>query len=247
MAELTRLSQTLMHVPALHWIVVEDATQFGDPVRQLLRRSGLNFTHMLGPKPARFNRTPPPPPAKGTKKKGPPPIPRGVSNRLAALRWVKENVKEGVLYFADDDNTYDVRLFDEMRWTKKVSMWPVGLVTQFAVSSPVIKNGKVVGFYDGWIAGRKFPVDMAGFAVNIEFLLTKPNVTMPFVVGYEEDGFLKSLKITVNDIEPKAKNCTEVLVWHTKTVKNNPPKKMPRKDLDKYRHTNIMELCKTIT
>ena len=56
-------------------------------------------------------------------------------------------------------------------------MFPVGLVTQLGVSSPIIKNGKVVGFYDGWIADRKFPVDMAGFAVNVQFYI---KVKFPF-------------------------------------------------------------------
>ena len=50
-------------------------------------------------------------------------------------------------------------------------MWPVGLVTKVGLSSPVVKNGVVVDFYDGWIANRKFPVDMAGFAVSIKLLL----------------------------------------------------------------------------
>ena len=50
-------------------------------------------------------------------------------------------------------------------------MWPVGLCTNFGLSSPIVANGSFVGFYDGWIAGRKFAVDMAGFAVNVEFLL----------------------------------------------------------------------------
>lgn len=59
-----------------------------------------------------------------------------------------------------------------MRYTKKVSMWPVGLVTKVGLSSPVVDDrGVVVDFYDGWFANRKFPVDMAGFAVNVEFLL----------------------------------------------------------------------------
>ena len=57
-----------------------------------------------------------------------------------------------------------------MRSTKKVSMWPVGLVTHLGVSSPIVKDGKIVDFYDGWIGGRKFPVDMAGFAINVDFL-----------------------------------------------------------------------------
>jgi len=51
-------------------------------------------------------------------------------------------------------------------------MFPVGLCTKFGVSSPVVKAGKLAGFYDGWIGGRKFPVDMAGFAVNLDFLFS---------------------------------------------------------------------------
>lgn len=46
----------------------------------------------------------------------------------------------GVLYFGDDDNTYDVRLFDEMRDTRNISMFPVGLVGDYAVSAPVVRE-----------------------------------------------------------------------------------------------------------
>lgn len=55
-----------------------------------------------------------------------------------------------------------------------------------------------------------FPVDMAGFAVNIEFLLQHPNATMPYKAGYEEDRFLRSLGLTLDQIEPKANGCTQV-------------------------------------
>ncbi len=50
-------------------------------------------------------------------------------------------------------------------------MFPVGLVTQAQLSAPIIdtSSGKVVDFYDGYLAGRKFPVDMAGFAVNLGY------------------------------------------------------------------------------
>ena len=40
--------------------------------------------------------------------------PRGVANRLAGLDWIRENAKDGVFYFADDDNTYDIRLFEQV-------------------------------------------------------------------------------------------------------------------------------------
>ena len=33
-----------------------------------------------------------------------------------------------------------------------------------------MREGRIVGFFDGWIGGRKFPVDMAGFAVRVETL-----------------------------------------------------------------------------
>ena len=74
--------------------------------------------------------------------------PRGVSNRRAALSWIKNNnIKEGVLYFGDDDNTFDLRLFDEIRFTKKVSMFPVGLIGDYSVSSPVVKDVSLLSFY----------------------------------------------------------------------------------------------------
>ena len=34
----------------------------------------------------------------------------------------------GILYFADDDNTYDLKLFEEIRKTQNVSMFPVGFI-----------------------------------------------------------------------------------------------------------------------
>lgn len=41
--------------------------------------------------------------------------PRGVSNRNRGLEWIRANASDGVLYFADDDNTYDLDIFDEVR------------------------------------------------------------------------------------------------------------------------------------
>ena len=53
------------------------------------------------------------------KKLDPKSRPKGVSNRNAALKWILQNVHKsegisGAIYFADDDNTYDVRLFEEV-------------------------------------------------------------------------------------------------------------------------------------
>lgn len=210
-AEITRLGQTLMHVPHLHWIVADDTDNCNRLLNNLLKRFGIPYTHIASPMPGFYR----------TKKL----VPRGVANRRAALTWIRNNNKKsGVLYFGDDDNTFDLKLFSEIRTTKKVSMFPVGLIGDYAVSTPVVKNGKVEGFFDSWPAKRKWPVDMAGFAVSLEYMAASPNVTMPFKAGYEEDEFLKSIGLKLQDIEPKANNCTEVLVWHTQTKSNKPPK-----------------------
>ncbi|XP_044256480.1 galactosylgalactosylxylosylprotein 3-beta-glucuronosyltransferase P-like [Tribolium madens] len=228
LAELTRLSHTLMLVKNVFWIVVEDATSKTPLVGELLKKTGLKYEHLIAPMPEQYRK----------KKKGP--KPRGVSNRNRGLQWIRQNAKTGVLYFADDDNTYDLQLFAEIRYTKRVSMFPVGLITKLGVSSPIVRNGRFSGFYDGWVAGRKFPVDMAGFAVSVEFLLKRPKALMPFKPGFEEDGFLKSLEpFEPQDIELLASNCTKILVWHTQTKKNEPSQPL---DFAKYNNTNLVML-----
>ncbi|XP_060515804.1 galactosylgalactosylxylosylprotein 3-beta-glucuronosyltransferase P isoform X2 [Cylas formicarius] len=228
LAELTRLSHTLMLVPNVTWLVVEDAYSTNNLVEDILRKSGIRYYYMTAPMPIQYK----------NKTKGP--KPRGVSNRNKGLEWLRKNAESGVFYFADDDNTYDLELFAEIRKTKNISMFPVGLITKAGVSSPIVKNGEFAGFYDGWIAGRKFAVDMAGFAVSIEFLLSRPAALMPFKPGYEEDGFLKSLApLEPNQVELLASNCTKILVWHTQTKKNEPSWAL---DYSKYNNTNLVSL-----
>ncbi|XP_023327196.1 galactosylgalactosylxylosylprotein 3-beta-glucuronosyltransferase S [Eurytemora carolleeae] len=209
-AELTRLGQTLLLADDLHWIVAEDSLTCSPLVADLLARLGIPFTHIASPQPdvykeSKFN-------------------PRGVSSRRAGLSWVLSNFNEGIIYFADDDNTYDIRLFKEISRTRKISMFPVGFIGGQGVSSPIVLDGVVVGFSDDWFAQRKFPVDMAGFAVNIDFIRSRnprADLSMPYKAGYEEDYFIRSLKPRLTEIEPLADNCSLVLVWHTQTKKES--------------------------
>ncbi|XP_054732644.1 galactosylgalactosylxylosylprotein 3-beta-glucuronosyltransferase P isoform X1 [Anastrepha obliqua] len=231
LAELTRLGYTLKHVPNLLWLVIEDANQTSPLVLQTLNRIGVPFEYFLAPMPEEY---------KHTKKAKP----RGVSNRNRGLDYIRANATSGVFYFADDDNTYDISIFEQMRYTKKVSMWPVGLVTKYGVSSPIIQDGKITGFYDGWIGGRKFPVDMAGFAVSVKFLHERPEAKMPFKPGYEEDGFLKSLApLNLTEIELLASDCTEILTWHTQTKKNSNASAL---NMTAYGSTNLVMLDKLL-
>nr|XP_010597413.1 galactosylgalactosylxylosylprotein 3-beta-glucuronosyltransferase 3 [Loxodonta africana] len=117
-AELVRLSQTLSLVPRLHWLLVEDAEGPTPLVSGLLAASGLLFTHLavLTPKAQRLREGEP-----GWVR------PRGVEQRNKALEWLRGGGgaiggekdppppgTRGVVYFADDDNTYSRELFEEV-------------------------------------------------------------------------------------------------------------------------------------
>ncbi|XP_027562795.1 galactosylgalactosylxylosylprotein 3-beta-glucuronosyltransferase 3-like, partial [Neopelma chrysocephalum] len=107
-AELVRLSQTLLHVPSLHWVVVEDAPSPSALVGGVLAASGVSFTHLSAETPPELRAGP-----------GDPPwlFPRGAEQRNRALRWLRDTRgpdEPGVVYFADDDNTYSLRLFEEV-------------------------------------------------------------------------------------------------------------------------------------
>nr|XP_045606013.1 galactosylgalactosylxylosylprotein 3-beta-glucuronosyltransferase S-like [Procambarus clarkii] len=226
LADMTRMAQTLMHIPNLHWIVVEDAEETSEVVRELLERTRLPFTHLCASTPLEYrNKTM---------------LGRGVFNRREGLRWLRQEATHGVLYFADDDNSYDVRLFHQIRQTKKASVFPVGMILELGVSSPIVRGGKVVGFHDAFQGGRKFALDMAGFAVNLRLLHANPTATVPHRVSYLEDGFLRRLRLELEDLEPLASGCTEVLVWHTKTQRGRKPNmdNVPGEHFD----TNLVQL-----
>lgn len=46
--ELTRMSHTLMHIPNIYWLVIEDAKERTPLVTELLERTGLNYDHLVG-------------------------------------------------------------------------------------------------------------------------------------------------------------------------------------------------------
>ena len=118
-ADLTRLSQTLMHVPKFHWILVEDSEEKTDLVANLLdgKKHVLRSTHLNV-------RT-----AEKLRLKDHEPVwrkNRGVEQRNLGLAWLRESAEagslpdggRGVVYFGDDDNTYDLELFEEVTQTK---------------------------------------------------------------------------------------------------------------------------------
>ncbi|OCT80580.1 galactosylgalactosylxylosylprotein 3-beta-glucuronosyltransferase 2 isoform X2 [Xenopus laevis] len=220
-AELTRLANTFRLVPRLHWILVEDSVHPTELVSRFLAGAGVKSSHLYVPTPRRYKRTG---------------LPRATEQRNAGLAWLRQEYQQrpgphsaqaqdlpGVVFFADDDNTYSLELFHEMRTTQKVSVWPVGLVGGRRYERPVVENGKVVSWYTGWRADRPFAIDMAGFAVSLQVILSSPKAVFKrrgSQPGMQESDFLKQIT-KVDELEPKANNCTKVLVWHTRTEKVN--------------------------
>ena len=113
-ADLTRLCQTLMHVPNLYWIVVEDSEEKTRLVARFLARCKVASTHLNVRTAKQLQRRENEPVWKKS---------RGVKQRNLAIDWLRESAtagklpgksKRGVVYFGDDDNTYDIQLFDEV-------------------------------------------------------------------------------------------------------------------------------------
>ena len=95
---------TVMHVPNLVWVVIEDAGEKTKLVTNLLKRCRVTSVHLNIPTSDFYRKDPS--------------KPRGVEQRNAGLSWIRDHHTKddcnGVVYFGDDDNSYDLRIFDEV-------------------------------------------------------------------------------------------------------------------------------------
>jgi len=117
--DLTSLCHTLIHVPTLHWIVVEDSAHSPELVSRLLQRCPVESTQLRIRRSLLFS-------LKYSKAW------KGLEQRNLGLNWVREQCtpasaaspsgraltleecRSGVVYFGDDDNRYDLRVFEEV-------------------------------------------------------------------------------------------------------------------------------------
>ncbi len=104
--DLMSLCHTIMHIPNFLWIVIEDAKEKSDLVSRLLKKCRVNSVHLNAPT------------SKMTKRARQ----RGVEQRNTGLDWIRKFCKDhcashcnAVVYFMDDDNKYDLRLFYEVK------------------------------------------------------------------------------------------------------------------------------------
>jgi hypothetical protein len=114
-AELTRLQNMLRNVLKLVWIVVEDSDVKSFLINDFLMQSNLPFVH-LNKQTLIFNLTSDQK-ANGYRKH------RGSEQRNLGIEWVKINSKSNndVVYFADDDNSYKLELFEEVPFHFKIN------------------------------------------------------------------------------------------------------------------------------
>ena len=98
-----------------------------------------------------------------------------------------------------------------MRYTKRVSVWPVGLSGYLRYESPVVTNGHVTSWFTYFRPDRAFATDMAGFSINVRLLLDRPEAVFKNTVrrGHLETNLLSAIT-TMGELEPKAHNCTKV-------------------------------------
>ncbi|XP_077560883.1 galactosylgalactosylxylosylprotein 3-beta-glucuronosyltransferase 2-like [Haemaphysalis longicornis] len=196
--DLLRVAQSLMLTTEVFWVLVNLANRPSKTVARLLRECGVPHVLIHRRCTRRCRRSK---------------MDRFALARREALGWLQKAASlPGVLYFADDDNTYHHRLFDEIRWTKSVSVFPVGAVESTGVSSPVVVGGRVIGFHDPHPKNHSFTVDMAGFAFNLNLLTTNTSLGQLHDKAFEKSEFVDSLGISLKDLEPLCENATKC-VW----------------------------------
>ena len=143
---------------------------------------------------------------------------KGNEQRNLALHYIHDKGLEGIVYNADDDNKYDPKLFDEIKKTKRLSVFPVGNLGPNDIERPILSDGKFERWDAGWTE-RKFPVDMAGFAFNSNLLglLERPFWTHRGVGG--ESELIEKFAESPEELEFLCEGCSQCLVWHNELKK----------------------------
>ncbi|CAD5232095.1 unnamed protein product [Bursaphelenchus xylophilus] len=205
LADITMLSQTLMHIPNVFWLVIEDGDYKVEKVENVLKRTGLRYAYV------------------NTTNQGLPC--RGWAHRNYAFDWIRANRKHfksnDVVFFGDDDNAYDLRLFrDYIPNVKVMGAWAVGTSGSTLVESPKVnKEGKLAGWHVMFRPDRKYATDMAGFALNIDVLInSNASFNLHCAGSVPEECFLRQVNVPWSNIQVFGYDQDDVLIWHRKTA-----------------------------
>ncbi|CAD5220708.1 unnamed protein product [Bursaphelenchus okinawaensis] len=200
-ADFHSLIHNFRHIDNIFWIVVEEGPQTDQFIESLLKRSNVPYVYLN----AENVDTPC----------------HGWSQRNAALDYIrsnKESFKDSdVVYFANDENTYDKRLFDKfIRNVQKIGVWAAG-AGYVAAESPLVLNDQIIGWNTAWRPKREFALSFSQFAFNIKYI-TETNAKFDLrCAGLAmEDCFLRQLNIQKSDIQPFGYEgeSKPIYVWH---------------------------------
>ena len=191
MAYLERCLSLFSQVSDLHWIVIEDAAAPSPDVAQLLAQSGISHEYLATGPTRRW----------------------GNAQRDLALRHIRDNGLQGVVYLADDDNWYQTQLFKELGRVKRVAILPVGLLGPWGIERPILRGGRIVGWRAHW-KSRRFPVDMAGFAFDAALLPPIDGPIWTYGGRGGESEFLERLVTSADELEVLFDQGRRCYVWH---------------------------------
>ncbi|KAK4293742.1 hypothetical protein Pmani_033583 [Petrolisthes manimaculis] len=197
MANMVQLAQTLLLVSDLHWVVTEETHSENSMLLQYLLSTQLRFTYLRAPLPSAMGSWPD--------------KPHGVPGRRLALAWIRHNVVRGVVTFSHDHYIYDYRLFDEIRWTKRVSVFPVGDVTRRDVLTPVVRSGRLVSWYGLGDSTHTFPTHYENFAIAVGVFKWRRRANFAWTTQFGEEDIVARLGVKQQNLELMAQQCTKRL------------------------------------
>lgn len=201
---LVQMAQALMLDGGIYWIMIEDTPNPPDlGLRTFLYETGLPFAHLTVPtEPLKEGH-------------------RGVLQRNAGIDIVHEIGIPGLVYFADDDNVYDHRLFDQLRKIKGIGLGASGFSGGSNFETCVLDETthKITRFVTNFTGRepvpRKFHVDMGSFTISTLLLFSKPDwrISVESKHGAMESEMVGSFIDSPEKAEAIGK-CTELYFWH---------------------------------
>lgn len=209
---LNRLSKVLKLVKSpLLWIVVEMNVASVETA-DILRRTGVMYRHLVCSKNMTDIKD------------------RGVHQRNVALEHIEHHRLDGIVYFADDDNSYSLELFESIRSINRFGTWPVAMLAQSKskaiMEGPVCNGSQVIGWHTNEKSKqlRRFHVDMSGFAFNSTILWDPKKWHRPtsdpirqldnVKEGFQETTFIEQIVEDESQMEAVPPGCSRVLNWH---------------------------------
>lgn len=147
---------------------------------------------------------------------------KGHTQRNLGLEYIYDNKLDGIVYNADDDNYYDIKIFNELRKTKNFAFLPVGGDLSGMDGTPerpiLNRKGEFVKWNSFW--QRKYAIDMGGFAFNSKLLdnLSKPFWSFSNGRGGENE-FIDKLISSPKEAEFLCDNCTKTYCLHNELLR----------------------------